>query len=745
MVPWVIGASTTLLIMLLLGMGSKHLSRYQQPYSLDAQSEMTAELIDAPVVLNLEATPDTRNQLGDRSEKSGRDNGTGQKSNQVQSDIGNYTQWNLPDGAKARLSKGSISDMSFSPDGTQIALASATGIWIYDARNGTELTLLTDHVTRSDRLAFSPDGKSLATGVREDLLLWDISSGKLLKSLNGFDKRLVTIRFFEDSKTLLFVYHDGTACLWDVTTDVKKELLDRSSGVIAGTLLTLRGIAVSAGDISLDKNHNGIFAIGYDNGEIRLEDVTTGQHLRTLKGGNNPVFSLRFSPDGTLLFAYIPNEPLRLWDVATGELLKTFTRPKFSRDIAFSKDSKTLVFKTQHGKIELWDVHTKTLRTALHRKLDTNIDVLAFAPDSKTIAGPTGDGKIHIWDVNTGDKMSSFSTEHIRRISMLKYSHDESMLACRYGNKIRFWDTRNLTPLSKQIDVEFGLKTFAFSRDDSVLALEKGFNFRKETRNEFVRESLLGGALSVWNTRNGDKISDYHIEAHKGEFPKLPGLKRTGLLKTSMGGMIMFSKNGYMLASALNNDGATEDSRFNVVLWEVPEGKLYFWLKGHTDKIKALAFTPNGNMLASGSDDGTIRVWNTSTGTEMLSLPSDNTLFLTFSEDGRILASRNRDGTIYLWDITTGKQFNSIEGTEPGRNVMAISIDNKMLASGDKDGAIYLWDIATGNKLSALQGHTGPIDSLTFSSDGKTLVSGDSYSGIFLWDLNSKTGINPHP
>ena len=735
-IPWVVGASTALLIMLLLGMGSKHLTRFQQPYSLDSQSEMAVELIDTPVVLDLEAKPDIRNQLGDRSEKSGRDDGTGQESNQVLSDKGNYTQWNLPDGAKARLSKGRINDISFSPDGTQIAVASATGIWIYDARNGTELTLLTDHVTRSDRLAFSPNGKSLATGVRENILLWDVSSGKLLKSLNGFDKRLVTIRFFEDSKTLLCVYHDGTACLWDVATDVKKDFLDSSSGVIAGTLLTLRGIAVSEGDIYLDKNHNGIFAIGYNNGEIRLEDVTTGQHLRTLKGGNNPVFSLRFSPDGTLLFAYIPNEPLRLWDVATGELLKTFTCPKFSRDIAFSKDSKFLVFKTQQGEVELWDVYTKTLRTVLHRKLDTDIDVLAFSPDSKTIAGSTGDGKIYIWDVNTGDKMYSFSTEHIRWLKMLKYSHDESMLACRSGNKIRFWDARNLTPLPKQIDVESGPITFAFSRDDSVLALEKGFNFRIETRNEFIRESLLGGSLSVWNTRSGDKISNYHIEAHKGEIPKLPGLKRTGFLSTSEGVVeSVFSQNGYMLASALNNDGSTEDSRFNVVLWEVPKGKLYFWLKGHTDKIKALAFTPNGNMLASGSDDGTIRVWNTSTGTEMLSLSSDNTLFLVFSEDGRILASRNRDGTIYLWDITMGKQLKSIEGTEPGRNVMAISIDNKMLASGEKDGAIYLWDIATGNKLSVLQGHTGPIDSLTFSSDGKTLVSGDSYSGIFLWDL----------
>ena len=744
-IPWMVGASTVLLIMLLFGMGSKHLSRFQQPYSLESQSEFSVEMVDTPITQDIEAEPDIQNQLGVNSDNQDSGNGTGEESNQVLSDEGNYTQWNLPVGAKARLSKGSISDISFSPDGAQIAAASATGIWIYDTHNGTSQALLTDHVTRCELLTFSPDGKFLATGMRENILLWDISSGKLLKSLNGFDNRLVKIRFFEDGKSLLCVYSDGTACLWDVNTNVKKEFLDSSSGVIAGTLLTLRGITVSEGDIYLDDNHNGIFAIGYDNGEIRLEDVTTGQHLRTLQGGNNLIFSLRFSPDGTLLFAYIPNEPLRLWDVTTGELLKTFTRPKFSRYISFSKDSKTLVFKTQQDEIELWDVHTKTLRTVLHRKLDIDIDVLAFSPDSKTIAGSTGDGKIHIWDVNTGDKMSSFSTEHVRRISMLKYSHDESMLACRSGNKIRFWGTRNLTPLPNQIDVEFGLNTFAFSRDDNVLTLAKGFNYRKVIRNEFVRESVLGGLLSVWNKRSGSRIAEYHINVHKGDFPNLPGLKRTGFLEAGTKGMIMFSQNGYMLATVVNTDGAAEDSRFNVVLWEVPDGKLSFWLKGHTDKINALAFTPNGYMLASGSDDGTIRVWNTSTGTEMRSLPSDNTLFLAFSKDGRILASRNKDGTIYLWDITTGKQLNSIEGSEPGRNVIAISIDNKTLASGNSNGVVDLWDIATGDKLYTLQGHTGPINSLTFSSDGKTLVSGDNYGAIFLWDLNSKSGINQHP
>ena len=737
-IPWVIGASSIALIVLMLGLGSQYLAHFQHPYSLDAQSEMAVELMNVPIVQNLEMKPDNRNQLRGNSNDTGKGDGTEHESNQVVSDRVDYTQWDLPIGAKARLSKGSINDISFSPDGTQIAVGSATGVWVYNAHTSAELTLLTNHTSKADLLAFSPNGKTMVTGSREEILLWDISSEKLVKSFTGFDSRLTSLRFFEDGKTLLCVYYDGTACLWDTTTDSKKELTHSSYGFLGATVLTLRGRSVTSGNIYLDKSFNGFYVIGYDDGKIRLEDVKTGKHLKTLKGGNNPVFDLLISPNGELLAAYIPDEPYRLWNVTTGQLLKTFPRPRFKRIIGFSKDSKTLAFKTQHGEIDLWDVPTKTLRTTLHTKLDTDFLNFAFSPDFQTIVGVNQEGKFQMWDVNTGSEMSSFTTGHTRGIRMLKYANDNRILAGKSGKRIRFWDTRNLSPLPKQLDVELGIITFAFSKKDNILALTKAFNFRKETRNKFVRESVVGGSLSVWNTHTRDKISDYRIEAHKGESPKLPGLELTGLSKTSMGNnVIVFSQNGYMLATSLNNEGFSDESRFNILLWEVPDGKLQFWLKGHTDKINTLTFTPNGKMLASGSDDDTIRVWDACTATEMLNLPTDKPQTLTFSVDGKILASNNSAGTIHLWDIGKGKQLNSIEGTESGRNVMAISIDSRILATGSNKGTIHLWDIAKGNQLSTLRGHTGPINSLVFSSDGKTLVSGDNYSAIFLWNLPS--------
>ncbi len=748
-IPWAIGASTALLIVLMLGLGSQHLTRFQQPYSLDSQSEIAVELIDAPVVMNLEATPDIRNQLGVRSENSGRNDGTGQESNKIVSDKGDYTQWGLPKEAKARLSKGSINDISFSPDGTQIAVGSATGVWVYDARTGAELSLLTNHATRADILAFSPDGKTLATGTREKILLWDISSRKLLKSFNGFDGRLESLRFFEDSKTLLCVYHDGTACLWDVTTDAKKELRAASSRGLGKALRSFLGNFVFTADLYLDiKNGKGMWALGYDDGKIRVDDVTTGRHLKTLQVGDQPIQRLEFSPDGNLLVAQPLNGPLYLWDSTTGESVRILKNPSLDSILSFSKDSKTLICQARSGEIKLWDVATKTFHTTLGEKLDTSRHVFAFSPNFETIIGANQDGIIRTWDVNTGNEMSSFSTGHTSVYGALVFSPDSSTLVGEHGKTILLWDTRNFIQTSKRIDSDTQISALAFSPDGRTAISSGGFSFKKQVRKTSTKESVLG-SLSLWDARNWSKLSDFPVESHT----LLPGQESTYTSGTSMGGPLVFSQNGYMLAKVLNDPNRkdpelmgvmvdneqrpTEDNRFSILLWEVPDGKLHFILKGHTDNINALAFTPNGKMLASGSDDGTIRLWDASTGTELLSLSSEKIQKLAFSENRKMLASVSKDGIIHLWDIATGKQLSSLKGQKEYCSVLAFSIDSKMLASGTRDGIIHLWDIATGNKLSTLEGHTDWVGSLTFSSDGKTLASRSSDGTVFLWNLTT--------
>ena len=751
LVPWVATASSVVLIVLMLGIGSQYLARFQQPYSLDAQTETTVELVDAPVVQNADAKPDVQNQLGERSDMNGRNDGNGQELNQVLGDEGNYTRWNLPEKAIARLAKGRIYSISFSPDGTQIAVGSATGVWIYDARTGAELALFTDHTSPTGEVVFSPDGKTLATGSTNKILLWHTATGKLLKIFKKEKESIRSLRFIDDGKILRCDYIDGSVRLWDITTGIKKDF--RPTPLPLG----LRGVPrrigeyeVETADLYLNNVDNkGVFAIGDVYGNIWLADAMTGRHLKTLQGHNDTILQLAFSPDGTLLVsAEYNSKPLRLWDVTTGQLLKIINPDSeyFGGHLNFSKDGKTLACMMWDGRIELWDVATNTLRTTLSKNKGSAFAIreLAFSSDSKTVAGTNPNGDIQVWNVNTGEELSSFNTKHTHESTMLAFSSDNSILASGQGKTIRLWDTFSFTELSDRIDTDTRFITMVLSPNGETLTGVSGFTLKIKSGNDSIIESVHGG-LHVWETHTGNKLSEVPIESHKGDVPEHPGQKFTGSSSIGMYGSTVFSKNGHMLATVINKRGdymlltnpnsEWADNQFTVHLWGVPYEKSHVTLKGHTKKINVLTFTPNGKMIASGSDDGTIRLWDTGTGTQLLSIPTSKTNALAFSEDGKILASSN-PVNIQLWDVDTGTQLTSLKGHSHSATVLAFSTDSKILVSGGRDGTIRLLDISTGTELTTFKGHVDRVNILSFSPDGKMLASGSTDGAIFLWGIS---------
>ena len=175
-----------------------------------------------------------------------------------------YTQWSLPEGAKARFGKGGLTgNIQYSQDGTRLAVASYIGVWLYDTETYQEIALLAGHASAVLSLAFSPDGKTLASGSHEDtVLLWDVATGKRKRTLTGHTSPIFSLAFSPDGKTL-------------------------ASG-------------------SIDRT-------------IRLWDAATGEHKQTLAGHKYGIESLAFSPAGKTLASGGGGKTVRLWDVVTGE------------------------------------------------------------------------------------------------------------------------------------------------------------------------------------------------------------------------------------------------------------------------------------------------------------------------------------------------------------------------------------------------------------------------------------------
>ncbi|KAL2889493.1 Vegetative incompatibility protein HET-E-1 [Ceratocystis lukuohia] len=196
---------------------------------------------------------------------------------------------------------------------------------------------------------------------------------------------------------------------------------------------------------------------------------------------------------------------------------------------------------------------------------------------------------------------------------------------------------------------------------------------------------------------------------------------------------VVFSNDGQRLAS-----GSWDKT---VKIWDATSGTCLQTLEGHDNLVVSVAFSNDGQRLASGSSDKTVKIWDATSGTCMQTLEGhdDWVKSVVFSNDGQRLASGSSDKTVKIWDPTSGTCLQTLEGHDNLVTSVVFSNDGQRLASGSWDKTVKIWDATSGTCLQTLEGHDDWLTSVAFSNDGQRLASGSSDKTVKIWDATSGT------
>ena len=580
-----------------------------------------------------------------------------------------------------------VFDVSFSPDGTQLASASEDNtLKLWNAITGQLTRTLKGHTDWVTSVSFSPDGKRLASTSRDQTVkLWNVATGQQTRTLKGHAKAVNSVCFSPDGTQLASAGYDRTVKLWDATTGQLKFTLKGHSAPF------WRGPSVPVISVSFSPDGTRLASVSSDE-TVTLWDVSTGQQALTLKGHTGVVNSVIFSPDGTQLASASYDRTLRLWDAATGQELRMLEgHSDLITSVIFSPDGKRLASAAHDQTVRLWDTATGQEMLTLKGHAAA-VNSMSFSPDGTRLASASTDGTVKLWDAATGQETLTLKG-HTNWGNSVIFNADGTQLASTSMDRtVKLWDvatgqeTRTLKGHSAPVmDVRYspdGSRMATASRDNTV---------------------------KLWSTTTGRQMLT--LEGH-----------------TNWVNSVSFSPDGKWLASA------SKDT--TVKLWDAVTGQEARTFKAHTGSVRSVSFSPAGTQLVTSGTDNTVKLWDLGTGQETRTLKGHSAPVheVSFSPDGTQLASASMDNTVKLWNASTGQEMRTLKGHTGVVTSASFSPDGTQLASASTDKTVKVWDTATGQERLTLKGHTLLVVSVTFSPDGTRLASTSEDRTVKLWD-----------
>jgi WD40 repeat protein len=577
-----------------------------------------------------------------------------------------------------------------------------------------------------------------------------------------------SVAFSPDGRRVVVGGDDGTLRQWDADT-----------GQPSGEPMSAHdGTVVESLDVSSDGRY---IVSGHEDKTVRLWDTATGKQVPVATmTHDNLVRSVAFNPHGNLVVSGSDDRTVRLWDTATGKQVPvaTMTHDKVVRSVAFNLVGNLIVSAADDG-LRLWE--TSTGRLLAHANSNTAMLSAAFSPDGNRLVSGDVDGTVQEWDARSaqlagdpnihpvGDPMRG----HHSAVQSVAFNPDGSRIVSGgVDSTVRVWDAETRNPVGDPLTGHHGqVWGVAFSRDgrrivsgsldgtvrewDAIAGLPIPAGQRRihavalSPDGQQIASAGYDGTVKLWNADSGKQIGPQLGDAWPGDDHAVLS--------------VAFSPDGSQIVSG-GKDGI-------VCVWDV-KTRDNFRLDGAPATVascapptggaavQSVAFSVDGTRIASGGDDGAVRLWDAKTRQASGVLRTDDhhhVLSVAFSPDGHRIASSSlntvegiNDYTVRLWNTDTGQpDGEALTGHTGWVYSVAFSPNGDRIVSGSYDRSVRVWDTATHRQIAELTGHQNSVLTVGYRNDGQWIVSAGSDGTIRMWDAATQkpigTPMEPHP
>lgn len=606
--------------------------------------------------------------------------------------------WNLAAGKLERSIKGihAIQHLAWSKDASKIYVTNSDrSIAVFDSKTGLQVFANARERGMIYAMALSPDQSMMAIGgdLTDEantiaIKIYSTKDWKLLQTLIGHQNSIVSLTFHAGGNLLVSASAKPEAAIkvWNIAQKSAVTQYLGHTNDILGVAITASGHSLAT--ISLD-------------GSIRQWQTSQVKPPKTLFQGKAPIWCL--ATNDTRYLAVGADQSAILRDLTTGKEVQKYTEHQAAVTAGCFRHDGAEIATGGAGDfaIRLWDTATGKTNATLKGHTGV-ITALIYSPDGKRLYSASADKTIRIW--NLADKKQLFKLDQHRSVVTSLALNLEGTLLASGGadNIIRIWRTHDASELRSLIGHVGAITGLAYSPGGNLLA-----------------SVGADGITKIWDpSTRSDPLRT--LSGHTGQLMA-----------------VAFSPNHKFLATA----GADATIR----IWNMNNGSEMRALQGHSDWVTSLAFLGDSEGLLSASVDGSIKLWTESKAFEPLVFGHDqpiNYLAMTFAGD--LLASGSDEGRILLWNPETGEEQGSMSNHQVGIKALAFSNDGKRLVSADRDLYLKLWEVPARREVQSFLCKSDGIHRLAFLQGDRGVIGSTGSSNVAAWKLEERL-LTPEP